>query len=80
MSPLLLLRLEWIIVLGLSLGAVLARRGMYRAHGWLQGILALSNAGLVAARMIPDSGRSLMAANLPNSPGFMRAWARWLSC
>jgi hypothetical protein len=53
MSPLSLLRVEWIIALGLTAGAILARRGLYRAHGWLQGLLALINATLVIFRMIP---------------------------
>jgi hypothetical protein len=53
MNPLTLLRIEWTIAIGLTIGALLARRGMFRAHGWLQGTLALLNAALVVTRMIP---------------------------
>src|SRR5438105_808445 len=53
-SPTVILVLEAIIVLGLTAGALLARKKQYRAHGWMQGVLVLANLVLIAVAMIPS--------------------------
>ena len=48
------LGLEATMAVGLVVGAVLARRRRFRAHGWLQGAIVTLNALLIAFVMIPS--------------------------
>jgi plastocyanin len=54
------LALQFLMVLGLSLGMFLARRKHFREHGWLQTILVLLNIVLIAAIMLPSYRRQVV--------------------
>ncbi len=47
---------------GLIAGMVLARRKQFRLHGWLQGSIAIANAVVIAAVMIPSFHREVLSA------------------
>ncbi len=64
-SPLTILILEGIIAVGLTLGAILARRKHFRTHGWLQAVLVLANLGLIAVVMVPSFRRQAPSTVLP---------------
>ena len=48
--------------LALIMGAMLARRGWYRAHGWCQSIVVLLNLVVIAAYMVPSFRRQVVPA------------------
>jgi uncharacterized membrane protein YozB (DUF420 family) len=54
------LALEFLMVLGLSLGMFLARRKHFRVHGWLQATLVLLNIVLIATIMLPSYRRQVV--------------------
>ena len=56
--------------LALIMGAMLARRRWYRAHGWCQSIVVLLNLVVIAAYMVPSFRRQVapaIPADLGNS-------------
>jgi plastocyanin len=59
------LTLEGVIALGLSFGAVLARRKHFRAHGWVQAMLVFANLALIASAMVPSLRRQAPSTVLP---------------
>jgi plastocyanin len=54
------LALQFLMVLGLSLGMFLARRKHYRVHGWLQATLVLLNIVLIVTIMLPSYRRQVV--------------------
>ncbi len=48
--------------LALVMGAMLARRRWYRAHGWCQSIVVLLNMVVIAAYMVPSFRRQVVPA------------------
>ena len=48
--------------LALIMGAMLARRRWYRAHGWCQSIVVLLNPVVIAAYMVPSFRRQVVPA------------------
>ncbi len=48
--------------LALIMGAMLARRRWYRAHGWCQSIVVLLNLVVIAAYMVPSFRRQVVPA------------------
>jgi uncharacterized membrane protein YozB (DUF420 family) len=57
MAPLyanLTLLLELAMGVGLLIGALLARRGLYRQHAWCQSLIVLLNLGVIVVTMVPS--------------------------
>ncbi len=54
--------LELAMGLALVMGAMLARKGRYRAHAWCQAAVVLLNLWVVAAGMVPVYHRRVIAA------------------
>ncbi len=53
---------ESMMGLALTAGAMLARRRLYRAHGWCQSIVALLNLVVIAMYMVPSFRRQVVPA------------------
>lgn len=54
------LALQFLMVLGLSLGMLLARQKRFRAHGRLQAVLVLLNIVLIVTIMFPSYRRQVV--------------------
>jgi Ca2+/H+ antiporter len=60
------LLLELAMGIGLTLGAWLARRQRYKAHGWCQSLIVLLNLAIIAMEMIP-SFRTQVLPRIPEN-------------
>jgi uncharacterized membrane protein YozB (DUF420 family) len=61
--------------LALIMGAMLARRRWYRAHGWCQSVVVLLNLVVIAAYMVPSFRRQVA----PAIPADLGDWAYTLA-
>jgi len=69
------LLIELAMALALLVGAVLARKRHYRAHGFCQGTVVLLNLGIIIRYMVPSFRRAVV----PGIPGDLGDSYYWLA-